>query len=423
MRERADVAGIVASCQRQIVVEGLRRWLLIAAFFLAALLATWTDFHPYFAVGRIGKWDQDVQPIVLQTSESQSWFNKTYKALSEGAVSGDWLYRLTSDDIKEVVRYQKGKTSFQPDVRRIVFAQSEEPLASIFQGKPQGETIFLARDSADKKAVLKVYLADAPRLSGLGSGIYGVPEAFSYPLRKYWYWPLAVGFLGYLLLPWAKTEKNVCAYKLWQVRLGDFASTLLYGSFVALPFFIVGGAVEAVTNWLPFTAFFWFMAALGLLAFWWSFFYAVYRIHILDDKLVFAAPGSVKAIALSDITKIEQVSVVPPKWFITVYFLAALSGTGRGAFNAGTLGRAALLSSCSSGGLCLVTRDGNSIYIWLTNSTGQNSVTNLDLLLDKLKEVPREQAEQADQIREFEALFPPIIEPYSKARTARLIKV
>ena len=274
MRESADVARIVAACRRQILIEGLRRWLLIAAFFLAALLATWTNFQPYFSVGQIGKWDQEIQPIVLKTTEAKAWFDKTYRALTEGQVTKDWLYRLNSDDVKDVVRYQSGKTSFQPDIRRLVFGQSEEPLASLFQGKPHGETIFVATDADRTNAVLKVYGADAPHLSGLGSGIYGVPEAFSYPLRKYWYWPLAAGFLGYLLLPWAK-EKNVCAYKLWQVRLGDFASALLYGSFIALPFFIVGGALEAVTNWLPFTAFFWFMAALGLLTFWWIFFYAV----------------------------------------------------------------------------------------------------------------------------------------------------
>jgi hypothetical protein len=183
--------------------------------------------------------------------------------------------------------------------------------------------------------------------------------------------------------------------------------------FMALPLLIVGGTVQALTEWALFTALFWGLAALGLCCLWWSYFYAVYRIHMLDNQLVFASPTGVKTVPFAEMTSLEAVRVVPPKWLIILSFLAAFGGRGQA-------GRALLLANSSSEGICIGTNSGDAVYVWTTNSLGQESLTNLDLLLSKLGAAP---AQDMPDMREMEAIFPPIIEPFSKRKTSNVIKL
>lgn len=446
-----DVSRIVSGARAHRLVETLRRWVLVLGLLLAAVFATWTDFRPYYVVSapdtsEIGmeqvvtrlvppknfasEGDDALIPesarrekngeavVVVTGAEWQSWFNPVNRALTSGELSDNWLYRLSADQVRDVKRYQEKKTSFKPDIRRLIFAQNEAPLSALFNGKKPGcDEILLVFDSGGDRQVLKVYFSRAPELTGLGSGVYGVPEAFSYPLRQLWYVPLLVMLSVYIILPVAKSGDNVCVYKRWQVILCDLVGCMFYGMFMALPFLIVGGTIEALTTWIAFTAFFWAMAALGLCMLWWSYFYAVYRIHVLDDRLIFSFPSAIEVVAFKDMTTLEHVRVVPPKWLIILSFLAALSG--KGARGVGQVGRASLLATSSSEGLCIGTRDGDAVYIWLTNSMGQNSLTHFDLLLDSLKAAP---AEELADVRQFEAIFPPNIERYDSRKTSKLIK-
>lgn len=446
-----NVSRIISGAYTHRLVEILRRWVLVLGLLLAAVFATWTDFRPYYVVSApdmsaIGmeqvltrvlppknlasEGDDALIPesaqrekngksvVVVTGAEWQSWFNPVNRALTSGELSDNWLYRLSADQVRDVKRYQEKKTSFKPDIRRLVFAQNEAPLSGLFDGKKPGcDEILLVLNSGGERQVLKVYFSRAPELTGLGSGVYGVPEAFSYPLRHLWYVPLLVMLSVYVILPVAMSADNVCVYKRWQVILCDLVGCMLYGMFMALPFFIVGGTIEALTTWIGFTAIFWAMAALGLCLLWWSYFYAVYRIHVVDDRLVFCFPSAIKVVAFKDMTTLEHVRVVPPKWLIVLSFWAAL--LGKGARGAGQLGRASLLATSSSEGLCIGTRDGDAVYIWLTNSMGENSLTHFDLLLDSLKAAP---AEELADVRQFEAIFPPNIERYDSRKTSKSIK-
>lgn len=430
---------IVSSAKYLIAFESMRRWVLAIGLFLCVILMTWTDFRPYYAVTELSKWDlqtlnrQDTlsneavsedalvtqraertdkpQVSIVNGAEWEQWFASVNKALVDGEVMQSWRHRLAGDQLTGIKRFEKGKALAKPTIRRLVFGEKEEPLATLMARKHPGEEVILSLASGASKQHLMVYYSEAPYLVGLGGSLFGIPEAFSYPLRHYWYLVLAVVFLIYILLPWPQEAESVCAYKRWQVILGDFASCLLYGMFMAMPLLIVGSAISAVTTWVWFTAIFWAIAALGLCALWWSYFYASYRIHMLDDRLIFTCPQGVRSVKFEEMTSIESVRCVPPKWLIVLSFILALSGKGAG--------RALLLATSSAGGCCIGTKNGDAIYVWTTNPMGQSSLTNLDRLtstLDSLK------CTQSPHLREFEAIFPPVIERFFDRKTKRIIE-
>lgn len=429
---------IDSSAKCLIVIESMRRCVLVIGLLICAILMTWTDFRPYYAVTEPTKWDlqalavptsvEVVSPDALITQRSErtdkpqvfvvdgaqweQWFASVNKALIDGEVMQSWRHRLSSDQLTDIKRFEKGKALAKPTIRRLVFGEKEEPLASVLSQKHPGEEVILSLANGASKQHLMVYYSQAPYLVGLGSSLFGIPEAFSYPLRHWWCLTLAVVLLIYILLPWPHQAENVCAYIRWQVILGDFASCLLYGTFMAMPLLIVGSAVGAVTTWIWFTAMFWALAALGLCALWWSYFYAVYRIHMLDDRLIFTCPQGVRSVKFEEITSIESVRCVPPNWLIVLSFILALSGKGAG--------RALLLSTSSAGGCCIGTKDGDAIYVWMTNPMGQSSMTNLDRLTSTLASLT---CTQSPHLREFEAIFPPVIERFSNRKIKRIVDI
>jgi hypothetical protein len=431
---------IISQAKILMAMETWRRCVLVFGLLACAVMATWTDFHPYYTVKEPTKWDiqalsTEVAPkqeeprtpdaliqkreetterpelIAVQGAQWEQWFTSINKVLQKGELTQSWRHRLSNDQLRELQRFEQGTAITPPDIRRLVFGQKEEPLASLLAGKHPGEEVVLALTTNQKqKQYLMVYYSTAPALTGLGSSLFGIPEAFSYPLRHLWLPALAIMLLIYALLPWQHASKNVCAYKRWQIILGDFGSCLLYGGFMALPFLIVGGAIEAVTTWALFTGLFWCLAALGLCALWWTFFYASYCIYMLDNQLIFTCPQGIRTVALEEITSIEPVRCVPPKWLIALAFLAAISGRGRG--------RALLLANSSTTGYCIATTAGEAIYVWQTNSMGQASMTNLNRLEKILESLP---CPRLSDVREFEAIFPPVIEAIGKNRTNRVM--
>lgn len=447
-----DVASARQEARRNTVLEGMRRCSLIVGLFLSVVCATWTDFRPYLAVSEPSEREfasivrryekcpvddagatntetdgnaliKDARPddttalIIVKSSQWSEWFLKVKNGLHLGQMPPEWMHRLTSDDIKNFDRYQSGKTSIKPTVYRLIFDVKEPPLQELFSTKKPGTSYVLCLEQAGEAQFLEIYYAQAPELHGLGISVYGMPDAFSYPLRKYWLIPLLLSLAGYIFVPWQRRKGNVCAFPRWQIVLGDVAGLMLYGMFMALPFFIVGGFVEALTTWILFSAFFFGMAALGLSCLWWSHFFAIYQIHLLQDSILFVSPKGVEQLYYKDMQLVEPVILVPPKWLIVLTALSALCGRGSAAI--GASGRTAILGSSSMSGLCIATRQDKAFYIWATNSMGEVSLSNWDRLSRSLK---RSDVQQVNDIREIACIFPPILETYSKHKQSRILK-
>ncbi len=438
MSESSDeVAKLTSRCAAQRLIESIRRYAIALAFLIAALLATWTGFQPYYAVDITSEYELEKAALVQTLPESRSedsllaappadeklskievsgpewkqWFMNVEKTLKQGKPPKDWRFRLSADNLRDVERYESGKTSFEPHVSRILFFTNEEPLAKIFKNRKPRETVILTCVS-DKgvEENLTVFYSPTPELVEFSGAPYGLPDAFSYPVRQFCYLPLLIGFLAYLLLPWPAGAKNTCMYKRGIVIAGDLLGILLYGSFAVLPFFIIGAAQNALTSGLVFTAIFWGMASFGLCALWWSYFFAVYRIDIFDEFMILTCPKGIREIQDRDVKFVEPVRVVPPQWLIFMTYLAAIFS--RGSSSIGHAGRASLLEASSSDGICIGTASGEGIYIWLNNSLGQGALKNIEQLEEKILSLS---ANKLEDVRVFEAVFPPIIEDYSRA--------
>lgn len=447
---------IAASCRVQAVLESVRRVCLVLGLFLVAFFATWSDFRPYYRVSPLSKWDkieleakltkarsnegagkqsrkqnsllmEDREPtstgdentpvIDVDPTTWNAWFADARQTFENANPPDHWLFRLSKDQLKEVKRHRDGRSILQPDIRSLFFAQNEEPIASLFNGGQPGQTVLVSMISNSKRNNVKIYYSEAPKLTGLGSSLFGIPEAFSYPLRKFWYWPLLIMMAVYCTIPRAKLTSNACSYKTWQIILGDFAACLLFGMFMMMPFFIVGTAQGVLNDYLLFSSFFWLLAAVGLSLLWFNNIHACFRIVLLPEALIWVTPAKVLAVAYTDISSVQPVSAVPPKWLIILSLIAALFTRGTARF--GAAGRASLLAGSSSEGLCLSTKKGVSLYVWLTNPVGQVSLSNVRLLLQKLDETT---ADKPQDMRQIEVVYPPLVEESGKRNTGKLLK-
>lgn len=441
-----ESARIVSSARRMLFIESVRRWALILGVLATAVCATWTDFQPLYVVSApdkhemrqlTGKSEADsgrkssssliggdlqentqekLRVIEVTGAQWSQWFRQVDNVLAKGIVPDEWMTRLPTYDLRDVKRYKAKKTSFEPDIRRIYFATQEGPLDSL-KLQTEGETLIIKLDDGDGANYLRVYCNPAPKLSGLGSSIFGIPERFSYPFRHLWYIILAATLAVYALLPWPAVKKDVCAYKRWYSVLSDFAGILLFGMFAAMPLFVVGGAIQAVTEWIAFTAIFWILAALGLVIMWWSNYYAAYQIHMLADRLVFVCPGKVADIAYSNIATLEGVRAVPPKWLIILSIAGAFCG--KGVSGLGQAGRAALLAGTSSDGICIGSNRDEACYVWITNSLGQVSLSHVDMLMNRLKSC---NATELPEYRVIETIVPPTFESLASGRKGERVK-
>jgi hypothetical protein len=164
-----EVLSIISRCKMQTMLEAFRRWCLIAGLLLSVLLATWTDFRPYYAVSPLSKWDKLGLPTGSATGSSpeadqlsqqrsnmptpvvtvdperwQQWFTYITNTFEQGSPPAQWLYRLTSDDVRAVRLQQQGKSVFKPDIRPIVFAENEEPIASLFPDRKPDRSVIVS---------------------------------------------------------------------------------------------------------------------------------------------------------------------------------------------------------------------------------------------------------------------------------------
>jgi hypothetical protein len=122
----------------------------------------------------------------------------------------------------------------------------------------RGETVEYLR------AELHVFSGDDFHFGSGFSHMPKPPASFLFPYRRYSGLIALLGLAAYLFLPRHKKEKGAIFYPAWRNALGDFAAFLLIVPFFALPFLIVGGTVQAVTQGWMLCLIFWPLALLGV---------------------------------------------------------------------------------------------------------------------------------------------------------------
>ena len=148
---------------------------------------------------------------------------------------------------------------------------------------------------------------------------------------------------------------------------------------------------------------FWFLACLGLCAFYWTVHGAVYCLVMRDSGFDIRTLRGQDAFNYSDIKEIQGALLRPPKWLIVLSFVAALLGTS-GAARMGQTGRAFMLFGSAVNVIRVTLKDGRSRFVWVSDQMGSKAMEHLGTFVAELKKagVPIR-----DTVFPVRALFPP----------------
>jgi hypothetical protein len=263
------------------------------------------------------------------------------------------------------------------------------------------------------RAELQVFSDDDFRFGSGFSHAPKPPAAFLFPFRRF-SGPIALfGLAAYLLLPRRKREKGAIFYPGWRMALSDFAAFLLIAPFFSLPFFIVGGTVQAVTRGWMLCLVLWPLAFLGVWLLRIVAGYAGYEIALRDDGLRIHDGRGEKSIPFAALDHFRPLDLRPPRWLVWAGLLASFSG--HGSARAGAAGRGLLLAGFSNGGVGLGLKDGTSVFVWITDAMGTTALKNAGKLLKALERagVPRR-----DEVQEIRSVAPPT----SQDASGRILK-
>lgn len=448
-RSNSAQAAFTPRVESRGAIEIARRLFLLAGLVVAVALFFWTQFEPYVMVSlatpdEIARAEGRPEPearrpgalldrritrkgegdlLTVSGPEWDQFFAGVSKSFADNYPIAGWEHRIQKRDLdqarkdnerrgrmtatdraEEQEQIQRLKAKYNIDVtfrgsfRYLYFLAREIPFAAAASPWRPGIRAVLQRAEAPEPKLSAAYLP-AYELIGF-SDVITLPQAFSSPYRHLAYWPALIGLALYIILPWGRREPDVLAYARWRVILGDLAAGLLmFGLFFALPFAIIGGTVETVTTHLLFALGFWLIAALGLVAVYWTTWSAAYRLAIRTEGLAISALSGSRAISYDAIRTVQPVRIRPPKWLIALMWVAALLGR-----RPGGVGQALILGASESNGLRLDLADGTRAYVWYSDQMGSTSIPHFERLGQALR---RESIHWADTLVEIRAIFPP----------------
>jgi len=333
-------------------------------------------------------------PLQVDGSGWQELLSRVKAVSSGGPVPESWRRRIPPFELT----WDRG---------RDVYFRADEPLIAEIGGQLAPGVPKRISTWSNPALVLDVRLV---RLDGssfhLGSGLsdYGPPKSMVFPFRGVAWWPLAFGLGVYLVLPRHKRSPDELMYAPWRSYLGDLGWVMLFTVFFGLPLAIVGGSVQALTEYPIFPLVLWPLALLGSTMIWFIAWSASFRLRMSPDGFVMKALNESAVVRFSEITEVSRVVHVYPRWFIRLMWIASLFGKGTSGMRAA--GHALLLESSSASGLEMTLDNGSKSYVWLTDALGSSSLNGSDELLIGLKKVG---LEPGGEIRRLTAIFPPMM--------------
>ncbi|MFA6003564.1 MAG: hypothetical protein WC881_05800 [Elusimicrobiota bacterium] len=394
--------------------EILRRVSLAAGLAASAWLAAMTPSRPFLELGRVDfaaqqkdsyrptpdgraecelsaqqfiAWRTKGRVIPVAGPPWQAWFDQVEAALAAGKVPKGWTHRVPAPELR------------RRRFTRLHFWAQEPPLSEIASRFSEPAAYYLALPGTAPR-YLQAYYRPRLRAAALGSGFWGTPTAFAYPLRRFAAGLALLTWLIYGLLPWPRRTPEVSAPVRWRVVGIDLAaSLLLFLPFFSLPLLIVGSAQQAATEYLLFSLVFWAVSSLGLLALYWGAVWGSFQVQIADRGLRIHSLWGAADFTLSDLAEVRRAAFRPPHWLIRGMRLLSLLGGRRGMLAAG---QASILASSEARGLRLRSRGGRSAFIWYTDQTGGMAMQNFkkveSALAGRISDAP---------ILELSGVFPP----------------
>ncbi|MBM3293782.1 MAG: hypothetical protein FJY82_04570 [Candidatus Aminicenantes bacterium] len=415
-------------------MELVRRWALLAAAALAVLTAKAASTGPLFVIrvvdfaeaqGKESAWtDQGRYLAQLPLEEyvrvktkdavlpvaGEDWagFLEEAGAASRGELGTKaWMSRIPADSLR---------WKFTP--YRVFFRPDEEPLRGVAGSFSRDEeTRYLVAAEGGKPVYLsltyQVYDRDA---FGFGGGFTGSPKPptrFLYPFRKYSLWILFAGFIAYVVLPRVRPKRDELYYARWRIILGDFASMILFVPFFAVPIFVIGGSVQAVTLAWPLTLVCWPLAFVGIWLLRLQAWYATYRLALKTDGIELSTYKGKRLFRFAEMSYHQPVRVKPPRWLVIASWLAALAG--KGSARVGAAGRAMMLSGSASDGVGIGLKDGSKAFFWVSDQMGGQALKNAGRML---KDMEKAGVPLKDEVKVIESVTLPVGED-ARGRTIR----
>jgi hypothetical protein len=405
-------------------MESLRRGILLACICLAVVAAKLAVLKPLIRVQPVdfvekqkdeSKWTEEGQRLAGLGLDA--YIAEKSKGLLIPVAGTEW--ERIFDDMKAVEegstrnamlrrRVPSDERKYQFVSKSLYYRPGEAPLAGLASRlRAEHDVVYLSLRKGGAVAYLEATLHT---FSGVdfrfGTGFSHAPKpptGFVFPYRPVSLWILLFGLAAYVLLPRRKIEKDALGYPTWRNVMGDIASLLLFVPFFAMPFLIVGGAVQAITQGWILCLIFWPLALLGVWLLRRMAWYASYLIVIRQDAILIKVGKSETIVPLADIAGYHPLILTSPRWLVIASLLAALSG--RGSAGVGAAGRALVLAGSSYNGLSIDRKDGSSCYLWISDAMGSTALKNAGNLVKTLERAGIPRKKEAVTIR---SVAPPV---------------
>jgi hypothetical protein len=399
-------------------MEWLRRIFLITAFIAGTIAALFADLSPVVLV-RPNDFSKQQQKegsymgvrIPTERAErlarmpQQVYINEVTKGRLIDIEGQEWWAivdnALIADEGKPLTKkWQQRLPSDKHPMGILFFRAGEAPFsqfASLF--RKYNDQIFLRFKTGEKPIYLKVeFRAYSNKNFQLGSGFSNYPTPpvdFLYPARKWSPWIILAGLAVYIFLPWPKRPHGSLVYRRWRVILSD-VPVIVTVFFFALPFFIVGGIVQAFTEGWPLFFFFWPMFFIGLIFVRLAASFSAFALLPMKDRFRIWSPKGQRDFLYDDMDFFQHVVFKPPKWLIVLSWLAVFAG--KGTARIGATGRAMLISSAECASLAIRLKGGGDLFINITDQMG-TEMLNAKHIIGKLKKSGVKEMEEMREIR------------------------
>lgn len=245
---------------------------------------------------------------------------------------------------REAPRLQGRKYQISPKYTAYYyFAPGDQPMASL--GLEAGSYTYLGTTWQGRQYYLGLSLQKFRWADN-------APTWMLFPGRAYFWIPLALGLLGYLLIPRRKRPEGALGYSRFSAQvMPDILGLFLAGAFFALPLLVVPGnadpweVFDVFGGWGIFTLIIWvFLAGCGVAILVIAARYAGSWLKVGQKGFSRATLGGVEQIAYEDLEHFEPYQRRPPRWLVWGLLIF-----GRG--NPTAVGQALLIDSRASHGL------------------------------------------------------------------------
>jgi len=394
-------------------MELARRWILLVSVILAIWAAKWASTEPLFVVRAVD--------FAAEQKDESAWTDRgrflaqlpldgyvAFKIKEAGLpVSGEaWaeffreagaLSRGEGPDKSLVHRVPSDALRWRSTPYRVFYRPDEAPLDSVSGGFSKDEEIcYLTFAEGGKTAFLSLtYQTYDGGDFAFGSGFSGTPKPpvrFLYPFRIWSPWILLAGLAAYTVLPRRKKESGALAYQTWRIVLGDFAAMILFTVFFAIPIFVIGGSLQAVTQAWPLALILWPLAFAGVWLLRLGAWYASYRLTLSPSGIELSTYKSRRLFSFGEMAYYQPVILKPPRWLVIASWIGAMA-PGRGSARFGTAGRALILGGSASHGVGIGLKDGTKAFFWVTDQMGGKALRNAEKMPGALESagVPRKE--------------------------------